>query len=255
MSLPATTSRRRDWIVSSTVLRSKYGRGMGFSAYDAALHAIGRSRGLLAGDRATRRRVAFNPATGARLVRKAQLPSEIRGDMRRLSVVMAVAALDTYMHRLIVERVYTHKDLPNGLARLEIGFEQLLSQADATAAAARQPPSNPRPRVGVKRLLRDRLLRETFQTYEAVSRALGMAGRSKAWPSIGEKMSPPRQPPEIKRRLNEIVTRRNQIVHEGDYERLEKPRGPRRNGMSYRRAKGDIDFIEEIIRAIHGVVS
>lgn len=32
--------------------------------------------------------------------------------MRRLSVVMAVAALDTYMHRLIVERVYSIRSYP-----------------------------------------------------------------------------------------------------------------------------------------------
>jgi hypothetical protein len=159
------------------------------------------------------------------------------------------------MHRLIVERVYQHEKLPRGLARLDVGFEVLLAQADATGAAARQPSSNPRPRVGVKRLLRDRLLRETFQNYDAVSRALGMAGRSKAWPLIGEKMMPPRQTPEIKKRLNEIVVRRHQIVHEGDYERLEKPRGPRRNGMTYSQAKSDIDFVEDVIRAIHSVVS
>jgi hypothetical protein len=35
---------------------------------------------------------------------------------------MAVAALDTYMHRLIVERVYTHDDLPPVLAKLEVPF-------------------------------------------------------------------------------------------------------------------------------------
>lgn len=47
----------------------------------------------------------------------------------------------------------------------------------------------------------------------------------------------------------------SKIVHEGDYERLEKPRGPRRNGMTYGQAKSDIDFIEDVIRAIHRVVS
>jgi hypothetical protein len=154
--------------------------------------------------------------------------------MRRLSVVMAVAALDTYMHRLIVERAYKHEELPKGLARLDVGFEDLLGQADATAVAARADPHKPRPRVGVKKLLRDRLLRETFQSYEAVARALSMAGRPRAWPAIGGKMVPPLQPKEIKERLNEIVMRRHQIVHEGDYERLEKPRKPRRNGMSHR---------------------
>lgn len=175
--------------------------------------------------------------------------------MRRLSVVMAVAALDTYMHRLIVERVYTHEELPGGLANLDVCFEELLGQADATKAAARADPHRPRPRVGLKKLLRDRLLRDTFQSSTAVSRALAMAGRKKAWPAIAEKMSPPRQASEVKERLDVIEMRRNQIVHEGDYQRLEKPRGPRRNGMSYQQARGDIDFIEEVIEAIHAVVS
>src|SRR5690348_11999484 len=98
--------------------------------------------------------------------------------MRRLGVVMAVAALDTYMHRLILERAYTHPDgkLPGGLARLDLPFDQLLGWADAAGAAARRPKHNSRPRVAVKRQLRDRLLRETYQRYDDVSKALSMAG-------------------------------------------------------------------------------
>jgi hypothetical protein len=175
--------------------------------------------------------------------------------MRRLSVVMAVAALDTYMHRLILERVYLHDRLPKDLARLDVEFAQLLKEADATGSAARAAPSQPRPRVGVKRLLRDRLLRETFQTYEAVSRALGMAGRTKEWREIGSRMDPELAPEEIKDRLNEIVRRRNQIVHEGDYVRLEKPQNSRKNDMTLKQAREDIAFIEEVINAIHEVVS
>jgi len=175
--------------------------------------------------------------------------------MRRLSVVMAVAALDTYMHRLILERVYLHKQLPKQLARLDVEFAQLLEQADATGEAARAKPYEPRPRVGVKRLLRDRLLKETFQTFDGVSRALHLAGRKKEWPEIGQRITPKRSPEEIKERLNAIVTRRNQIVHEGDYARLEKPQGPRRNQMTTAQAKADIDFIEQVINAVHAVVS
>jgi hypothetical protein len=228
---------------------------MAFTSYEAAVHGIGRARGLLEGARPRVRRVRIDPRTGVEKTPPPLLSPETRGDMRRLSVVMAVAALDTYMHRLIVERVYTHEKLPNGLARLDVGFEELLGQADETATAARAKPHKPRPRVAVKKALRDRLLRETFQSYEAVARALSMAGRPKAWSSIGEKMASPRPPAEIKKRLNEIVTRRHQIVHEGDYERLEKPRGPRRNSMTHREAGSDIDFIAEIIDAIHAVIS
>lgn len=47
--------------------------------------------------------------------------------MRRLSIVMAVAALDTYMHRLILERAFKHDELPKQLAQLDVSFKQLLS--------------------------------------------------------------------------------------------------------------------------------
>jgi hypothetical protein len=140
---------------------------MPFTAYDAAIDAVERARALLAGARPTGR-PAMRRARG---VRPSTLPAATRQDMRRLSIVMAVAALDTYMHRLILERVYTHEDLPGALARLGMAFQDLLNQADATGHAARQPPDNPRPRVGVKRVLRDRLLRETFQSYDDVGRA------------------------------------------------------------------------------------
>jgi hypothetical protein len=168
---------------------------------------------------------------------------------------MAVAALDTYMHRLILERVYTHDQLPKDLARLDVGFSQFLAQADATGAAARAAPHNSRPRVEVKRLLRDRLLRETFQSFDSVSRALRLAGRKKEWDAIGSRMSPERTPAEIKEGLNGIVRRRHQIVHEGDYARLDRPQNSRRNEMTTQQARADIDFIEQIIDAIHQVVS
>jgi len=152
--------------------------------------------------------------------------------MRRLTVVMAVAALDTYMHRLIVERVYTHDELPSSLAKLDVTFEQMLNWADEAKAAARANPHNSRPRVAVKRQLRDRLLRETFQSYNDVGRAINMAGRARKWDEVGRRLNPRLRPHEIRNRLNGIVMRRNQIVHEGDYKRLERPRDATRNGMT-----------------------
>jgi hypothetical protein len=167
---------------------------------------------------------------------------------------MGVAALDTYMHRLVVDRCYAHDQLPGALASLGVSFEQLLVQADESKIAARKPSHNSRPRVAIKRQLRDRLLRETFQRYDDVSRALGMAGSSGVWGDIAAHMAPAITTKELKVRLNGIVDRRNQIVHEGDYLRLERPRNAKRNGMTYRQAAGDIDFLEALIDAIHAVV-
>jgi hypothetical protein len=167
---------------------------------------------------------------------------------------MAVAALDTYMHRLIVERAYTHEELPPLLNKLDVRFEQLLAQADDAKIAARRKPHNSRPRVSVKRQLRDRLLRETFQKYEDVSRALAMAGRRGKWEAIGTKFNPVLTPGEIHTRLNDIVVRRNQIVHEGDYRRLEKPQGPGRNLLTHTQARSDVEFLADLIDAINAVV-
>ncbi|TMC47394.1 MAG: hypothetical protein E6J20_19760 [Chloroflexi bacterium] len=172
-----------------------------------------------------------------------------------MSIVMAVAALDTYMHRLIVERAYVHgsDELPGSLAKLEFPFDALLGWVDEAKVAARRRPHKSRPRVALKRQLRDRLLRETFQSYANVTKALGMAGLSGNWQTIGKRFDPPLQPDEIRDRLNSIVMRRNQIVHEGDYRRLDRPRDGGLNGISVSQASADINFLEELIDAIHAV--
>jgi hypothetical protein len=77
-----------------------------FTPYDAATHAIRRARGLLDTSRSP------------------ELATGVRIDIRRMSTVMAVAALDTYLHRLIVDRAFTHKELPGGLAKLDVSFER-----------------------------------------------------------------------------------------------------------------------------------
>jgi hypothetical protein len=185
---------------------------------------------------------------------KKTAPANVRSDMRRLSVVMAIAALDTYMHRLIIERVYTYDELPSVLAKLDVTFEQMLGWADEAKTAARATPHNSRPRVGVKRQLRDRLLRETFQNYNDVGKGINMAGCAKKWDEIGKRLTPRLRPEEIRERLNAIVMRRNQIVHEGDYKRMERPRDAARNGLTSAQAAADINFIAELIDALHAVL-
>lgn len=206
---------------------------MPFRPYDAGTHGIERARDLLAASQVK------------------TLPASVRSDLRRLSIVMAVSALDTYLHRLIVDNAFAHEQLPIGLARLEVPLERLLAQADETAAAARAKPHNSRPRVGVKRDLRNRLVFETFQSFRRVSDALAMAGRPKKWNEIGQAMTPALTPDEIKKRLDGIVQRRNQITHEGDYRRLERPQDPGRNPIPHREARDDVEFLAGLIDAIH----
>lgn len=206
---------------------------MPFTPHNAATDGIARARNLLA------------QAPGC--------PTGVQQDLRRLGLVMAVAALDTYMHRLILQRLYAHTELPGKVASLDLPFAFALDQADESARVARAKPHNSRPRVALKRAVRDRLLRETYQSYDDVSAALGMAGLSGNWQAIGQQFSPSLASTEIRRKLNEIVTRRNQIVHEGDYERLDRPQTSRTNLMPHPDAKQAVDFLADLIDAIHTV--
>ena len=206
---------------------------MPFTPYDAAVHSIARTKAMLA--------------------HASTVPAPLQDDLRRMGIVMGVAALDTYMHRLVVHRVYWHDKLPKGIAKLTMDFEYALAQADESAELARAAPANTRPRVPLKRALRDRLLRDSFQTFESVSNALAMAGLKKAWSSIGAAMAPQQDSEQIKERLNVIVRRRNQIAHEGDYVRLEKPQTARVNDISQADADLDVAYLEDLIDAIHTI--
>lgn len=207
---------------------------MPFTPYDAARETVSRARGVLA--------ASDSP----------NMPTAVSADLRRLSVVMAVAALDTYMHRLVVARAYEHEALPGGLAALSVTFEQLLAEAD-DAVQARRDDRDSRPRVRVKRVLRDRLQRETFQSADDVSRALGMAGKSGQWDAIAAAMSGSARGDSkaLRALLNEFVRRRNGIVHEGDYERLERPRTAKLVPLGRAAADDAVEFFSDLIDAMH----
>ena len=61
----------------------------------------------------------------------------VKNDLRRMALVMSVAAIDSYMHALVLRRIADVRraaDLPKALARLELPFASIASLADATIA-------------------------------------------------------------------------------------------------------------------------
>lgn len=94
--------------------------------------------------------------------------TRVKNDLRRMALVMAVAAVDSYMHGLVMRRiaeVRQHSDLPKPLARLEIPFSEIADLAN-TSIHAQRAGKRTRPWVQVKASLQRRLLKETFQSYE-----------------------------------------------------------------------------------------
>ena len=178
----------------------------------------------------------------------------VQEDIRRLALVMGVAALDTYMHALVYQNAYETTPMPKSLAQLDVRFDQLVQLADS-AVDARRRGVDARPRVAAKNALQRRLLRETFQKFDDVSGALAMAGNGGSWQMIAAHLTPPSTAAAIRSRLNAIVHRRNQIVHEGDLQRQSRPRHPRLNDITATEAAADLDYLHTLVNAIDRVVA
>lgn len=178
----------------------------------------------------------------------------VKNDLRRMALVMAVTAIDSYMHVLILRRIATVRrsaDLPKALALLELPFSEIARLADASIEAQRENRAS-RPWVQVKASLQKRLLKETYQSFDQVGKALAIAGVDRPWSKIVVKLGETRD--ENKEWLNKLVKRRNQIVHEGDLERASRPRKLRFNKIDQAEAKQEIEWVNSLINAIDKVV-
>ncbi|WP_198391681.1 HEPN domain-containing protein [Burkholderia ubonensis] len=208
----------------------------------------------------------FHPITAAnacirrsrRLLTLAQHPlpdGQVKNDLRRSALVMAVTAVDSYMHWLVYRRISEVRkegDLPKSLAKLDLPFTEMAALADATVRG-RKIGKDTRPWVQVKNVMQKRLLKETFQSYEQVAIAFSWAGIEKPWSRVAAKLII--QADDIKSRLNSLVHRRNQIVHEGDIARSSRPQTLKYNAVAHAEVVADVDWIESLIAAIEQVVA
>ncbi|MFZ5938295.1 HEPN domain-containing protein, partial [Pseudomonas sp. HS6-2] len=145
----------------------------------------------------------------------------VHNDTCRAALIIAVSALDSYMHWLIYDKlsdIRKGKDIPGSLRKVAVSFVDIAELADAVLADREKI----RPWVKVKNTLQKKLLTETFQSFEQVGTAMSMAGITEGWKKVSAEIG--ETSPEIKKRLNHIVHRRNQIVHEGDVMRKSRPR-------------------------------
>lgn len=196
----------------------------------------------------------------------AQLPvTKVKNDLRRMAVVQAVAAIDSYMHALVLNRlseIRQSSDLPKVLAQLDIPFGDLVDLADGWLDHQREqtelikkkkPLTQKRPWVRIKKNLQKRILKETFQSYEQIGTALAMSGVKNGWTKISKELG--QTPKQIQTRLNVLVRRRNQIVHEGDIQRQSRPQKLRFNDVNHREIERQVDQVEALINAIEKVLN
>ena len=180
---------------------------------------------------------------------------DILAETLRSSLVSAISALDRFLHDLITEnllKTLARREPPRCLTEFPIcvgDTEKVLCRA----LAARRPGGRrTRPRTVLKAVFREALNRQTFQGSRQVEQALRMLGLKKPWTKISEKL---RETPEGARsRLDEIVRRRNQIVHEGDVQHRSRPRSVKLNDIHTTEVRRRIAWLYMLGHAIEALV-
>lgn len=141
--------------------------------------------------------------------------ASVEADVLRAAWMFVGASVDTYFHERVRGALLTPPLSPSAKK-----FDLPLESVEELVEAFLQNRGRSRPRVRLKTVVHDMLLKETFQGSRNVERAFSLMGIKGYWAIIAGAMGDP--PAEVKRRLNSQYNRRNRIAHQGDCSRQER---------------------------------
>lgn len=159
-------------------------------------------------------------------------------DVLRAALAQSVAALDTYLHWALADTPLDN--MPSALKRSE---------------AMVQNRDKIRPKVRARGILERETRRQTFQSSRGAEEAMLLLGIRRAFNKIASEIRPHQSAQDVQDRLNRIVNRRNQVVHEGDLQRQSRPQRVKRGTLDPAGLQADLDWIEKPIFTIDRVVS
>lgn len=190
---------------------------------------------------------------GARLT-VADFSADATGDLLRASLVFGVSALDRYVHERVV------KGIVGALKASELTKRQeefsipavLAIRIGEEVARARRQGRAVRPANEVRKKIQEILHKRPFQSWADLEYAFeligitNLAGRMQTAYAVGD-ITP------IRSQLNDIVYRRNLIVHEGDLVRHERGGRVRRLETSKQYVKDSLDFLDGFVARLDTV--
>lgn len=188
-----------------------------------------------------------NPSKGLTLE---EFEDEYASELLRSAVVSAVAALDKYMHLVVVNKCFTllrgnKGGIPKQLLKLEI-------PAIAAFEVAKKLRKNPHARPGneLKKLVQDKLHGHTMQGSNQIDYAVNLMGVENFWSDVACRMNGSLNAGDVQKELNKIVTRRNQITHEADIKRQIRNRDTNLfRRMRKSDAKNAVKFVDDFVAA------
>ncbi|MCY7381449.1 MAG: hypothetical protein LH628_02450 [Microcoleus sp. CAN_BIN18] len=175
---------------------------------------------------------------------KAQASSVLDiSDMLRASLVLAVSALDYYIHEVVrIGMLEIHRGQrpePPAFSRFQIS----LGNARAGINAGQNIDS------WLEDEIRQRHSYKSFQSPNAIADAVRLICDKKLWEEVSINMGRPAK--DIKKELSRIVDRRNKIAHEADID-PSYPIGDRWP-IDELLVNEAVDFLEQVVESIHKI--
>ena len=164
-------------------------------------------------------------------------------DILRAQIVLAVSALDHYIHELTRLGML---EVFNGLRPSTTAFGRFQVTIEAAMAGMVRSGGS----AWFETEIREKHGYLAFQHPDKVADAIRLFSACELWPQVAIKLSLPIQ--DVKNRLRLIVERRNKIAHEAD---LDPSYPGTRWPISSAASGSTVKFIEDICEAIHCVIT
>jgi hypothetical protein len=134
---------------------------------------------------------------------------QIADNLLRAALTMLVSAIDTSIHELIISAIMYELREDKSIFQIE--------DVKVSVYVYKEADLEERLRL-IESELRRQYAKESFQSSRQVENVISKIGISKIWSKLSDILG--QSPEDIKRKLDLLVHRRNQIVHEGDLDHL-----------------------------------
>lgn len=179
-------------------------------------------------------------------------------ELLRAANVMIVSALDRYVHEVVVQNVIRRLNqggtIPGAMKKLRVPLLVVKEAVDhAKTRRGKGGKIKPRAMTIVRHGLQDLLHQDmTCQSPDEIGDALAMVDVPKVWSTCGKVMGCSAD--DLKRELNRIVRRRNQIAHEGDIKRKRRGGKIDLHAVDPAKMRTDILWLERLVIEIDKLV-
>jgi len=170
--------------------------------------------------------------------------SDALQDFLRVSLVMAVSAMDAYFHAKIVRYVVQHsrsKEPSKKLLNEKILVKDFID-------GRRKQRSNVALRAAIERKLSYQALQQPSQ----IADSLRLIGVSDFWEEVAGQIGQADE--QIRKNLTKIVKRRNQIAHEGDLSQSKRARNKSRS-ITHKQVQESIVLLQGIVNAAEVIIN